>query len=222
MSPLLWIVLLVVAGLTLIILEVFIPSGGVLGLLSVLALGAGVVTTFVEQGTAAGLTMLGGTFIAVPVVLALAFRWFPATPLGRRVLPPPPEAEDVLPDLAERRRLRGLVGRRGRSLGDLMPWGRVEIEGDSFEAFSDGGPLTAGIAVEVTGVQGRSLVVRQAVAAPAARADRGPPADAASPGAAAPTAARRSAVLEEFDFDEVRKNSADPEKLDSPPSPNQA
>ncbi|NCX97554.1 MAG: nodulation efficiency protein NfeD, partial [Planctomycetia bacterium] len=44
MSPLVWILMLVALGLTLVLLEVFVPSGGVLGLLAVLALGAGVVT----------------------------------------------------------------------------------------------------------------------------------------------------------------------------------
>jgi membrane-bound ClpP family serine protease len=217
MNPLLWIMLLVVAGLALIILEVFIPSGGVLGLLSVLALGAGVVTAFVELGAASGLSVLAAMFVAVPVALAVAFRWFPATPLGRRVLPPAPEADDILPDVAERRRLRGLVGRSGRTMDELMPWGRVEIEGESLEAVSDGGPIAGGTPVEVTGVQGRSLVVRQLV-----RIAPPPPAELPAAAAPAESAARRSDLLEEFDFDEVRKNSDRTDQLDSPPSPNQA
>ena len=54
MSPLVWIALLVVVGLMLILLEVFVPSGGVLGMLSVVALGAGIVTAFVEKGAGVG------------------------------------------------------------------------------------------------------------------------------------------------------------------------
>jgi len=115
MSALVWILLLMVVGLALLLLEVFVPSGGVLGLLAVVALGAGVVTAFVEQGATVGMGVLAGTLLAVPAVLMLAFRWFPSTPLGRRVLPPPPSADDVLPDRSLRQRLRGLVGRRGRA-----------------------------------------------------------------------------------------------------------
>ena len=111
MSPLVWIALLVVVGLMLILLEVFVPSGGVLGMLSVVALGAGIVTAFMEKGAGVGMTVLAGTFIAVPAVLAVGFRWFPATPLGRRVLPQPPAEEDVLPDPTQRRRLRDLYRR---------------------------------------------------------------------------------------------------------------
>jgi membrane-bound ClpP family serine protease len=86
MSPLVWILLLLVVGLSLILLEVFVPSGGVLGLLAVTALMVGIVMAFLEGGAATGMAVLGGSFVAVPAVLMLAFRWFPATPLGRRVL----------------------------------------------------------------------------------------------------------------------------------------
>jgi membrane-bound ClpP family serine protease len=221
MSPLLWISLLLMVGLALIILEVFIPSGGVLGLLSVLAIGTGVVTAFVEQGAVTGMTVLAGTFVAVPVVLAAAFRWFPATPLGRRMLPPPPGADEVLPDTAGRRRLRDLVGRRGQSRSELLPWGSVELDGETLEAVSDEGPIAAGVAVEVTGVQGRSVVVRRATEQVRFRGDQveEPPDHPPTP---EPTVPRLSTMLEEFDFEEVRQNSVPPDELDSPSSPNQA
>lgn len=153
MSPLVWVLLLVAVGLALVLLEVFVPSGGVLGLLAVLALGAGIVTAFVEQGVLVGMGVLAGTLAAVPAVLVLAFRWFPSTPLGRRVLPPPPSADDVLPDVSLRQRLRGFVGRRGRAASELVPWGSVEIDEESFEAMSEGGPIAAGAVVEVVAVQ---------------------------------------------------------------------
>lgn len=222
MTALVWILLLLGVGLALIVLEVFVPSGGVLGLLAVLALGAGVVTTFVEQGLATGLTVLAGVFVAVPVVLMLAFRWFPATPLGRRVLPPPPRAEDVLPDAAQRQRLRGFVGRGGRSTSELVPWGSVEVGGEPFEAVSEGEPITVGSDVDIVGVQGRALVVRvRAVVPPAAEAPLVGASRPSGPTGGGP-GPRLSNVLEEFDFDELRENQGRAESLDRPPSPNQA
>lgn len=218
MTPLVWILLLLLVGLALIMLEVFVPSGGVLGLLAVLALGAGVVMAFVEQGMAAGLGALAGVFVAVPIVLVLAFQWFPATPLGRRVLPPPPQAEDVLPDVGQRQRLRGLVGRGGRAVGDLVPWGGIDVAGESFEAVSEGEPIAAGAEVEVVGVQGRALVVRVRPVVPAQAEPAAPVAGPAGP-AEEPGL---SSLLEEFDFDELRQNTARPQSLDRPPSANQA
>jgi membrane-bound ClpP family serine protease len=223
MTPLVWILLLLVVGLALIMLEVFVPSGGVLGLLAVLALGSGVVLAFVEQGMAAGLGALAGVSVAVPIVLVLAFQWFPATPLGRRVLPQPPQAEDVLPDAGHRQRLRGLVGRGGRAASELVPWGGIEVAGEPFEAVSEGEPIAVGTEVEVVGVQGRALVVRVRAVAPA---KAGPaPAIPAAPADGQPEPAGErglSSLLEEFDFEEVRQNMARPDSLDRPPSANQA
>ena len=160
MNTLLWVVALLVLGLAVMVLEVFVPSGGILGFVSILALISAVATAFLEQGTTAGMAALAVVVLAVPAVLSMAFRWFPETPLGRRVLPPAPEAADVLPDPERRRHLRDLVGRTGRTGSELLPWGSVEIGGDIVEAMSEGGPLEAGIAIEVVDVQGTVVVVR--------------------------------------------------------------
>lgn len=204
-----WIGALVAVGLVLIVLEVFVPSGGVLGLVAFGALAAGVVTAFVEQGAAVGMGVLAATFVAVPLVLGLAFRVFPATALGRRVLPPPPGPDDVLPDAAARRRLRGLVGSRGRAVAELVPYGAVEVAGAEVEAVSEGGPIAAGAAVEVVGVQAGAVVVRivadQRAVAP-------------QPAAAEP----RSALLEEFDPGELWKNTPPGPPLDPPPGANES
>jgi hypothetical protein len=135
----------------------------------------------------------------------MAFRWFPQTPLGRRVLPPPPRAEDVVPDAARRRRLRDLLGRRGAASSDLLPWGSVEIDGQPFDAVSDGGPIASGTAVEAVGVQGAALVVRGCAGGPSAPAGVG-----------------LSPALEAFDYDDLRGNSAVVHPLDSGPHPKQA
>lgn len=201
MNSALWIFLLVAVGLGLILLEVFVPSGGVLGLLAVVALGAGVVTAFIELGPLAGLVVLTGVFVAVPFVLVAAFRWFPLTPLGRRVLPPPPGPDDVLPDMSSRARLRSLVGRFGKATSELLPWGTIEIDGARIDAVSEGGPIAPDTPVEAVGVQARSLVVRAACVPPTEVSDAEPPAPEAPE---QPSGPRLSSVLEEFDFDEFR------------------
>jgi membrane protein implicated in regulation of membrane protease activity len=103
----------------------------------------------------------GLTFVAVPAVLALAFHWFPDTPLGRRVLPPPPGSDEVLPDPALRRRLRECIGRTGRVTSELVPWGRVEIDDLACDALAEAAPIAAGELVELTAVQGAAVVVRR-------------------------------------------------------------
>jgi membrane-bound ClpP family serine protease len=160
MNQMFWTVVLLGVGLLVMVLEVFIPSGGILGFISVVAIIASVVMAFVEQGPAIGMLFLTAAVVAVPSFLMMAFRWFPRTPLGRRVLPPPPDASEVLPDSPLRKRARGTVGRRGRVVREMLPWGSVEIDGITLEAVSESGPLALGTIVEAVGVQGLGVVVR--------------------------------------------------------------
>ena len=67
MTAVAWVIALVLAGLAALVLEVFVPSGGVLGCLSVVALGAGVATAFSEQGPWVGTVVLAATCVAAPL-----------------------------------------------------------------------------------------------------------------------------------------------------------
>jgi membrane-bound ClpP family serine protease len=223
-----WIAALVAVGLGMLVLEVFVPSGGVLGFLSVVALGAGVVTAFAEHGPAVGVVVLAATAVAAPVVLGLAFRMFPDTPLGRRVLPPPPQPDEVVPDVDRRKELREFVGREGRALIDLLPWGAVEVGGRELSAMSESGPITAGTTIEVLGVQAGGLVVRPAVLRPAPQSSDTSlplrPSASVPPGADEPVPRRLEEALEAFDFGALAGDggAAEPGKLDSPTPPNQS
>lgn len=196
MNAVLWIIALMLLGLGVMVLEVFLPSGGILGILSALALVAAIATAFLEQGVVTGIIAAGVVVLAVPAVLALAFRWFPETPLGRRVLPPLPEAEELLPGTDRRRQARALIGRTGRTASELLPWGRVDVDGGQFDAISEAGPLDVGTAVEVVASQGSAVVVRPVDRPPTRPAKPAPPdqPDPAAGSALSPT-------LETFEFD---------------------
>lgn len=173
MSAVVWVAALFLVGIGVIVLEVFVPSGGVLGFVSLAAIVASIATAFFELGAGAGTTMLALSVIVVPVILGLAFRWFPETPLGRRVLPPPPEPEDVVPDVPRRKRARDLIGQPGRATSDLLPWGTVDVGGEPIDGVSEGGPIDAGAAVVVVASQGGAVVVRQAEVIPRETSDGG-------------------------------------------------
>lgn len=194
---LLWVVLLLFLGLAVLVAEVFVPSGGVLGFVSIMAILAAVTLAFLQVGPGAGLVTLATVVVSVPAVLGLAFRWFPETPLGRRVLPPPPEGEEVVPQAAERKRARDLVGRPGEAVTELLPWGTVAVGNERIEGVSDAGPLAVGTAVRVVGVQGLAVVVRPVTPEPRATheaSDAGKPAPSPDD--------RLSPTLETFEFDQ--------------------
>ncbi len=205
MNALVWVFVLLVLGLSVMVLEVFLPSGGILGFLSLTAIVAAIATAFFEGGATAGMVVLTVAAVGVPAVLALAFRWFPETPLGRRVLPPPPDPTELVPDARGRRRLKELVGRRGRAASEMLPWGIVEIDGGTVDAMSESGPIEPGAVVEAVGVQGRALVV--AAVEPRAEALPAELPEALRPSRPEKEAAtdepRLSRTLEEFEFDRL-------------------
>lgn len=174
MEPVIWSVILLLVGLALIVLEIFVPSAGVLSCLSAMAVIASIVLAFMSS-IQAGLIMLGVTSIVLPLVIAAGIRWWPHTPIGRLVLIERPEKpDDVLPDSEQYRGLRALVGKYGTARSKMLPSGPVRIDNRTFDATSEGMPVDAGQRVKVVDVRTNRLVVRPVT-------DEEPPAADAAP-----------------------------------------
>jgi membrane-bound ClpP family serine protease len=170
MDPLVWSALLLLLGLILVVVEVFIPSGGILGFLSIASLLSAVIMAFYHRGAEVGFMFLAITAVTVPAALALAFRWWPHTPMGRRLLLDVPTSEEVLPDSPQRRNLRQMVGKLGVAKSLMLPSGAVLVEGQTIDALSEGIPIEPGQRVRVIEVRGNRVLVRPAE-------DEEPPAD---------------------------------------------
>ena len=108
-EPWLWAIVLIILGIGLAVLELFVPSGGVLAFLSLASIAAGMVAGFMA-GPVVGLIILIAVMIVLPSGLALAIKWWPQTPIGRRILLRVARGEEVLPDNPYRRSLREMVG----------------------------------------------------------------------------------------------------------------
>ncbi len=160
-SLLLGALLLMLLGLALVVLEVFVPSGGLIGCLSAISLMVSLVLAF-YRGTGTGLTVMGAIILGLPVCLAVALRYWPNTPMGRRILLTAPTSEEVLPDDPHRRRLKQLVGQIGRAKCPMLPSGAIEIAGQTVDAVSEGMAIEAQQMVRVVEVRGMHVVVRPA------------------------------------------------------------
>src|SRR5688500_12572847 len=112
MSPLYWAILLLAFGLGLIVLEMFIPSGGVIGFISLTAVVTSIIMAF-RYSEYTGLGFMAGAILGTPLLIALLFKWWPNTPLGRRILLTLPNGDDVLPDGDLRKQMKALVGKLG-------------------------------------------------------------------------------------------------------------
>lgn len=159
MQLLIWSALLMILGLCLIALEVFVPSGGILGVLSVMFLIGSVAIGFFA-GPLAGFATLGVVVLAGPAMIAVALRVWPKTPMGRRILLDLPTADDVRPDNLHFRELKQLVGKIGVAHSVMLPSGTVEIDGRLIDAMSPGIAIEPGQWVRVIEVRGSRVLVQ--------------------------------------------------------------
>ena len=159
MSLLVWSLILLTVGLALILLEVFVPSSGVLGVLAGLSVVAAIIVAFM-QGPYVGLAIVSTTVVALPAVVALALRIWPSTSIGRRILLGVPKAEELLPDDEVTQRLKSLVGKQGVAQSLMLPSGAIRIDGRTYDATAAGVAIEPGTAVRVVEVHGARIVVR--------------------------------------------------------------
>ena len=162
MDPLVWSIVLMLFGLALVMLEVFLPSGGILGFLSISSLAAAIILAFYHHGAQVGFVFVLVTAVAVPAVVVVAFKWWPHTPMGKRLLLDLPKSDEVLPDSPLRRTLRQLEGKVGVAKSVMLPSGAVSIDGMTVDATSEGMPIEAGQRVRVIAVHGHRVLVRPA------------------------------------------------------------
>lgn len=173
MSPLVWAVLVLLVGLVLLVLETFIPSGGILGLLSGLAIIGSVVMVFVYEGPAMGTFFLAVVAVALPVVGAMLIKWWPKSPIGRRILnrPPPGEEDDIVAAEPRNQHLSELVGKTGYAKSKMLPSGAIVVDGRTYDAVSEGVAIERGQAVKVIQIRGNRVVVRPSSGLPTGPSD---------------------------------------------------
>lgn len=157
-DPIVWSSLLVVAGFALLVLEILLPSGGVLSILSAAAFIAGVVLAFRSGGATTGFTFVTIVLVLAPAVLTVAFRYLPHTPIGKALLGEAPKDADVLPEDPRRE----LIGKRGVARTKMLPSGSVEIDGQMVDALAKGQSIEPGQVVTVVEVRGNRVMVRLA------------------------------------------------------------
>ena len=158
MDGLFWSVLLLGLGLGCLVAEVFLPSWGVLGLLSVICLvGSGYLAATISATI--GLRWLAVELVSVPIAWAGASYGLPRTRIGRRAYLAPPTAAELGRDDG-RSPLLGRVGDPCHALTPLRPSGTVEVGGRRVEALAESGLIDAGSRVKVVAIRSGRLIVR--------------------------------------------------------------
>jgi len=161
MDPLvIWTIGFAVAAAVLFTLEIVIPSGGILGMLSMAALIGVIVCLFLIDLTYGWIGLVASLFI-VPAAGGVAMKMFPHTPIGRRLIlasndgPRPPVRSGSTDDQTQ-----DLMGAEGVVVTEMRPIGVVNFNGQRVECLSERGTVEPGAKVKVVSISGFEIKVR--------------------------------------------------------------
>lgn len=157
-----WLILaifLFVLSAVLIVLEIFIPSFGIITVCSVACLIGGLYLFF-GYGTAWGLTGIVLAVIIIPIVIILIYKNFPKTKLGHELLMQPQKRKpgEGVPDSDK---LTALMGCQGTVLTTMRPVGKCQFDTGKFECVAEGGFVEKDAKVEVIKVESSQVTVRE-------------------------------------------------------------
>jgi len=168
MDPLIgWALVCFIVAIVLFFIEVFVPSGGLLGLASGVAAIAGVVMLF-QVDTTFGLIGAVVTVLAIPVLIAVAIKAWPSTPIARWLTLGDPEtpdndaeAESATDARLGRHEAAVQVGDEGVAVYDLRPIGMCKFGAERIDCLASDGMIEQGDKVKVVSADGMQIKVRR-------------------------------------------------------------
>jgi membrane-bound serine protease (ClpP class) len=159
-----WAFLLLAVAICLLIAEVFIPSGGIISVLSTLAILGAIIFAwqawwYSNQGAFWG--FVGGMSLLLPATVVVAFYFWPSTPMGRRAILESPAPHEVASFVEQEEKYRRMVGKIGETATSLNPAGIVRIDGQRVHCQSEGMIIDAGMPVIVISARANRVIVRK-------------------------------------------------------------
>lgn len=163
--PLYYSIGLLVLFFVLLVLEFFIPTAGMLGVAAAITAITSIVIGFTHS-LYAGAAVTAIIAVATPIILVTMIRVWPNTFIGKMILNrrPGQEIEPVGRKTRDGQPLDSLEGKTGIARTDMLPAGRIEIEGHKMNAVSMGTPIDKGSQIIVVKTSGGRIRVRLATA----------------------------------------------------------
>lgn len=155
-GALLFPILLQAAAVTMLIAEIIVPTGGLLGILTVGLFGYSLYLVFTGISTTVGMIFVMADIVLVPVVFFGGIKLLAKSPA---TLKTSLSKDDGYSSQAED--LAGFAGASGPALTDLRPAGMAMLNGRRVDVVSRGDYIEKGAEVVVSAVEGNRVVVRR-------------------------------------------------------------
>lgn len=154
-----WAILAFGVAIALLVLEGFLPSGGVLGVLAGICAIAGIVMFF-RFDTMWGMVSMAVTLLASPFMIAGLLWIWPNTPIGRMLILDDEQARINQDTRGDDGNGQITVGLEGEALTELRPVGACRLKGKRIDCIAQAGMIEKGTKVVVIGVEGVSIKVK--------------------------------------------------------------
>jgi membrane-bound ClpP family serine protease len=146
-------------GIVLLILEMFIPSFGILSVLGAICLFGGVMLASSDPKEAA--ISLGIAFLLAIVIVAVSFKYLQHRGTWNRFILRDQLTSDK--GFTSNPNKTNYLGKQGEALTPLRPAGTAQIDGERIDVVTEGSFISSGKPVEVIQVEGTRVVVRELI-----------------------------------------------------------
>lgn len=142
----------------LLVVEIFVPSFGLITIFGLSCL-AGGIAIFFRYGAFTGWMGIITALVSIPTVWIITYRIFPKTPFGKRVILANPKRPpgDAIPDTPQ---LESMLGSVGMVISPLRPVGMCDFDGKRIECVAETAYIEKDKKVKVIHIEGTQLTVR--------------------------------------------------------------
>jgi membrane-bound serine protease (ClpP class) len=139
-----------------LIAEVIIPSGGLLGMLAAGLIGYSLYAVFTEVSANTGYLFLIVDVVTLPVIVIFGLKMLARSPAALNT-----ELSSDSGVTSQSAELEGFLGKKGAAVSDLRPSGVAEIEEKRVDVVSRGEYINKGAEIIVAAVTGNQIIVEE-------------------------------------------------------------
>lgn len=152
-----WPLAVFLAGATLLGLEIFIPSFGLIGLTGLGLVAFSIYNSYFMDGREIFLT-ISVSLAIILTMLIYVMLGFRAKVFDKGILA---EGNSTARGFVSRKDYKDLVGKKAKTQSILRPAGKIEIDGDLYDATSQGSFIEKGKLVEVISFTNGNIIVKE-------------------------------------------------------------
>lgn len=156
MSPIVLAVFLQLLAAVVLIAEVIIPSGGLLGMLAAGLIGYSLYSVFTEVSANTGYLFIVVDVVTLPVIILFGLKMLARSPAALKT-----ELSSESGVTSQSMELGTFLGKTGTAVSDLRPSGVAEIDNQRVDVVSRGEYINKGAKVVVTAVTGNQIIVEE-------------------------------------------------------------